>query len=237
MSEFGIFAREQGVMGSNPRANKNNNSLAKPRISDLRALSKDEILNRYFKDTQSLENQIEIYQDSLDDQTEVIVNVKDNVKKLLDEFEEEKTYVQKQLEKELQKLERKYNPGLFRRLLFFIPKMSDKEFKQEYQSKVDQYSKKYSDLNVSFFRLMLTSYGDGLNRILMKLPNNIDPEEMKSKNNPPFEGFIGLYVGSFYIYGDIWIETDEPIGKNFKVFFGYFKNIRKWHNFSIAPKI
>ncbi|NJK71665.1 MAG: hypothetical protein HC932_05510 [Thermales bacterium] len=194
MSEFGIFAREQGVMGSNPRANKNNNSLAKPRISDLRALSKDEILNRYFKDTQSLENQIEIYQDNLDDQTEVIINVKDNVKKLLDEFEEEKTYVQKQLEKELQKLERKYNPGLFRRLLFFIPKMSDKEFKQEYQSKVDQYSKKYSDLNVSFFRLMLTSYGDGLNRILMKLPNNIDPEEIKSKNNPPFEGFIGLYV-------------------------------------------
>ncbi len=181
LSEYGIFAKEQVIMGG-PRANKNDKSLAaKPRISDLRALTKDEILKRYFKDTQSLENQIEVYEDSLDNQAEVIVDIKDNVQKLLDEFEEEKAYMQRQLEKDLKKLEQKYNPGLLRKLLFFMPRMSDSEFKSKYNSKIDQYSKKYSDLNVSFFRLMLTSYGDGLNRILMRLPSEHIPTPEKKK--------------------------------------------------------
>jgi curved DNA-binding protein CbpA len=181
LSEFGIFAREQGVIQGNAKTSKLDKSLAaRPRISDLRALTKDEILSRYFKDTQSLESQIGDYQDSLEDQAGVIVDVKENVQKLLAEFEAEKKFLQEQLEKELIKLEKKYNPSLLRKLLFFIPKMSDKDFRNEYQNKIDYFSKQYSDLNISFFKLMLSSYGDGLNKILMRLPNNSEASTVEN---------------------------------------------------------
>jgi hypothetical protein len=54
--------------------------------------------------------------------------------------------------------------------------MSEEEFWQRYQDKANLYSKKHLELDVAFLREVLTTYGEGLNRIKQSIQDSLDNE-------------------------------------------------------------
>ncbi len=136
---------------------------------NLKTLSKEEVIEKYNKDTETLQNQIQVFQTSIITQSETIEDVKTRVKGLVDEFENKKQLVQEELEVEISKLEKEYKGGLLNKFLFFLPKMSEDDFWLKYQEKVDFYTKKHNELDLIFLREMLAIYGEGLNKISEKI--------------------------------------------------------------------
>jgi curved DNA-binding protein CbpA len=134
-------------------------------IRDLKTLSKDEILDKYYQDTTNLKKSLALYQQSMDNQTIILGEIKSKVQSLVDEFESKKEELQKNMEKDMEKLEKSYRGGLLKKVMFFLPKMSENEFWDKYHKKVDTYSKKHSELDLKFFKEMLDLYGEGLNEI------------------------------------------------------------------------
>jgi len=84
---------------------------------------------------------------------------------LIDDFEKRKKLLQNELESEIAKLEKKYSGNAFQKILFFLPKMSEEDFWKNYQTKVDEYAKMHTELDIDFFKDMLSTYGKGLNKI------------------------------------------------------------------------
>jgi hypothetical protein len=73
--------------------------------------------------------------------------------------------VQKDLEAKISSLEKKFHPSLIKKILFFLPKMSQDEFWDNYNRYVKNYTAKTSELDIEFFKEMLSVYGEGLNSI------------------------------------------------------------------------
>lgn len=140
---------------------KGNNSQGK----NLKILSKEEILDKYYKDTTELQVRLDSFQLSFEAQNETLTQVKHRIQNLSKDFERRKQDLQKELESRISKLEKGYTQNLIQKILFFLPKMSEDEFWHKYRSLVDQFSKKHSELDTEFFKQMLEIYGDGLNAI------------------------------------------------------------------------
>lgn len=154
--------------------------------TSLRELSKDEILDKYYHDTKDLQIKIEEYEESFDGQAETLEQVRSQVEDIIGKFEEKKAKLRSELEIEIAKLEQTYNSNFLRKLFFFLPKMSEDEFWQKYHLKVQKYSRKDSDTDVSFFKEMLSVYGDGLNeisKIIMQAMPNKSPKNTKPKDS------------------------------------------------------
>jgi curved DNA-binding protein CbpA len=134
-------------------------------VTDLKALSKEEILAKYYKDTQALELRLESFNETLLEQTEIVDNIRKKVQIIVDEFERKKEILKKQLEKEIFELERKYSINFFKKMLFFLPRMNEKEFWRMYEKQVEKYAKKHTEMDMQFLREMLNAYGNGLNDI------------------------------------------------------------------------
>jgi hypothetical protein len=132
---------------------------------DLTNLSKEEILDKYFEDTKVLQKKITDFQGTFKQQNQIMDEIKTKIEELITDFEEKKAELRAELEKEVSKLEKKYSDGIFKRLLFFIPKMTEEEFWSTYREQASKYSKKHLELDVEFLKEMLTTYGEGLNQI------------------------------------------------------------------------
>jgi curved DNA-binding protein CbpA len=132
---------------------------------DLHNLSKEEILDKYFEDTKVLQKQVTDFRGTFQQQNQVMQEIKTKIEELINDFEAKKAELRAQLEKEVSKLEKKYSDGIFKRLLFFIPKMTEEEFWNTYREQASKYSKKHLELDVEFLKEMLTTYGEGLNNI------------------------------------------------------------------------
>jgi|694.fasta_scaffold113119_2 curved DNA-binding protein CbpA len=133
---------------------------------DLKELSKDEILDKYFQDTRELQVKVDLYESVTNTQIAVLDTVKTEAEDILARFEMRKAELKKELDKNVSELEKKYNPGFFARLIsLFQNKMSEEEFWEKYHFEVQKYSRKDAELDVEFFKEMLTTYGGGLNKI------------------------------------------------------------------------
>lgn len=160
LSEYGDFAENESTNAIKiSKANKN----------ALKTLTKDEVIKKYYKDTRKLENQIEVYKEYFENQDSIISRIKNRVTKITEEFDKEKTILKKDLKKEIKRLDKKYRSGTLQRILFFLPSRSEKEYWEQYNHQLDEYSAKYAELNISFFKLILTCYGNGLNKISKQL--------------------------------------------------------------------
>lgn len=157
LSEYGEFAEEE----LNPNALK----IVRPSKNALKALTKEDIIKRYYKDTLKLTNQIEVYRGYVAKQESVINKIKQKVQKITADFGTEKTLLKKELRKEIKALDKKYAPNLWNKIFFFLPSKSEREYWDRYNRQLDEYSARYAELNLSFFKLILSCYGDGLNRI------------------------------------------------------------------------
>ncbi len=144
---------------------------------DLSTLSKEEILDKYFEDTKGLQKKITDFQGTFKQQNQIMEDIKEKIEDLINDFEAKKTELREELEKEVNKLERKYSDGIFKRLLFFIPKMTEEEFWSTYHQQASRYSKKHLELDVEFLKEMLTTYGEGLNKINQSTKNNLQKQE------------------------------------------------------------
>jgi hypothetical protein len=158
LSEYGDFADFEE---ENPNAIK----LSKTTKNTLKSLTKDEIIKKYYKDTQNLENEIDVYKGFVENQEHIITRIKHRVSKITKDFDHEKDLLKKDLKLELKRLDIKYRSNNWRKVLFFLPSNSEKEYWENYNKQLDEYSAKYSELNTSFFKLILTCYGNGLNKI------------------------------------------------------------------------
>lgn len=142
------------------------NKAIKKTGKDLKELSKDEILDKYFHDTRELQVKVDSYENVTNTQIAVLDNVKTEAEDILSRFEQRKSELRKELDKNIAELEKKYNPGFFARLIsLFQNKMSEEEFWEKYHFEVQKYSRKDAELDVEFFKEMLTTYGGGLNKI------------------------------------------------------------------------
>jgi len=143
---------------------------------NLADLTKEQILEIYQKDTNQLRQKIQLFQEQFTQQNQILEDIRTKVEQLISDFEARKKELKETLEKELAKLERQYTGAFWRKLLFFWPRMSEEEFWQRYQDKANLYSKKHLELDVAFLREVLTTYGEGLNRIKQSIQDSLDNE-------------------------------------------------------------
>lgn len=132
---------------------------------DLSNLSKEEILDKYFADTKVLQKQITSFQQTFQQQNQIMEEIKKKIEELIADFEQKKAKLKADLEKEVAKLDKKYSDNIFKKILFFIPKMTEEEFWSLYKEQAAKYSKRHLELDVEFLKEMLTTYGEGLNNI------------------------------------------------------------------------
>jgi hypothetical protein len=152
------------------------NELVTTDLGTLSVLTREELMKRYKHDRGVLEKQLHVYQRSLHDQELALNEVKTVVQHLMSDFEDEKQKLQHSLDSRISELENRFKPTLLQKILFFLPRMSKKEFWDEYNDSVSQYTKKYEALNLSFFKILVATYGEGLNTITLTL------EDSKQKN-------------------------------------------------------
>ncbi|MEM1312610.1 MAG: hypothetical protein AAGF07_04060 [Patescibacteria group bacterium] len=142
---------------SKPASNSPNN--------DLQAFTKEDILERYYKDTRQLQVQIKELKVHFENQAETLDQVTNGTQQLLEKFSKEKEKLKSELDESIIKLEKNYNPSLLQKVLFFLPKLNEKEFWNAYQVEVAQYKKRTADLDNELHRIILSVYGEGLNNI------------------------------------------------------------------------
>ena len=133
--------------------------------NDLKTLSKEEMLDKYYQDTRTLQVKIEDLQSNINTQAETIDHIKQGAVEVMMEFEDQKKKLKEELDQAVNSLQKEYKSGFFKRLFFFRPKMSEQEFWNAYNHQVHKYVKKNSDLNIELYKVMVSIYGDGLNNI------------------------------------------------------------------------
>ena len=163
------YLKTYGSFHSNKRGLKKIKQLVKTDLVTIDALSKDEVVKRYREDRKTLENQIEIYQQSFFAQENTMTEIKNVVQNIMNDYENEKSKLQLELDDQIYSLEHEYRPNFFKRILFFLPKMSSHEFWRKYNEFVSSYTSKNDSLNLSFFKIMVATYGEGLNKISQNL--------------------------------------------------------------------
>jgi hypothetical protein len=141
---------------------------------ELAELNKDELIARYYKDTEKLQNQLQVYEKSVADQQIILSNLKEKVQNLVENFNKEKENLQNSVKQEIKDLEKKLNRETFwRRVFFFWPTISKEEFWLEYNNKIQYYTNLNTDLDATFFKSMLSTYGEGLNGMQKNIPQNV----------------------------------------------------------------
>lgn len=141
-------------------------------VNQLSLMSRDEIVRRYTHDRTVLEKQLMLFKKAFTEQETTINSIKDVVQQLMHDYENEKEKLQYSLEKRIEELEKEYKPSIINRIFFFLPKMSKEEFWHQYNDSVSQYSRKFEELNLSFFKILVSTYGEGLNTITKQLESN-----------------------------------------------------------------
>lgn len=137
--------------------------------TDLKELSKEEILDKYYHDTRELQVKLDDFEINLNNQASELNGIKSEVKKVLDNFETRKEELKKEFEEKISILQKSYKGNVFNRMFFFLPRMSEAQFWERYNMEVQEYSKIYSALDVKFYKTMLSVYGEGLNNIAKRL--------------------------------------------------------------------
>jgi hypothetical protein len=163
------YLLQYGTFNKEKKPKSQSKKLVTTDTNSLVFLEKDEIIRRYRVDRSLLEDQIQLYFRSLIEQDEVVGNIKSVVERLVHDYEEEKTKLQLALDAKIQQLEYEYRPSFLKRMFFFLPGMNQTEFWRKYHESIDMYSRKYDALNLSFFRIIISTYGDGLNKITKSL--------------------------------------------------------------------
>jgi DnaJ domain/BSD domain len=133
---------------------------------ELVALDKDEILNRYQKDTTKLYK-------TITEQFQSISKIRTEVDDLVSDFEQKKKELEADLNSTISGLEKKYKKNLFQKIFFFLPHMSEKEFWETYHDLVNKQTTKYKNLDFELFKQMAIIYGEGLNQISEILDKNL----------------------------------------------------------------
>jgi curved DNA-binding protein CbpA len=137
-----------------------------PKVQDLTALSKDEILDKYFQDTKALQLRVENFKNLATNQIKTLTEVKDGAEDVINKFEVLKTGLRSELDQVLATLEKQVNPSFFKKFfLFFLPRMSEDEFWRKYNTQIQHFTRKDAEIDVEFFKELLTLYGSGLNDI------------------------------------------------------------------------
>lgn len=129
--------------------------------SSLEKLSKEEILDKYYDIKYKL-TELEL---AFSQEVQILGSVQKKVQHIVQNFEEKKKRMQKDLDEKITVLEKKLSPNLLKRILFFLPKMSEDEFWEKYNLHVQNYTIKTSEMDIDFFKEMLSVYGEGLNSI------------------------------------------------------------------------
>jgi len=96
--------------------------------NELVKLTKEELVSRYLSDTQTLSTEISVLKQDQKQRQLVVKDIKQEVQGLIDKYDQDKTKLQSDLELQISQLEKAYKGNLYRKLLFFLPKMSESEF-------------------------------------------------------------------------------------------------------------
>jgi hypothetical protein len=130
--------------------------------TNLSSLSKEEILDKYYHDTKDLELKLEEFKLNLKEQNYTLNKTKEKAEEEIQKFKIFKDDLKRNLEKEIQRLEKKFAPSLSQKLFFFLPKMTEEEFWVEYHKIVKKYLKKDADIDIELFKKIIEIYASSL---------------------------------------------------------------------------
>lgn len=134
--------------------------------TDLKTLSKEEILKKYFDDTEDLQTQLQSFQKGVLVQVKILTEVKEKAESLVQAFDQKKQFLRKELELEIAHLEKKINPSFWQKFFFFfLPGITEEQFWKYYDEQVKVYTRKDLELDNEFFQEMINLYGKALNKV------------------------------------------------------------------------
>ena len=135
---------------------------SKSNARKLRALTKDEILEAYFRETEELQLKINELETRIED---ILGKTKENIKDIVSDFEKERETLQAELDLKIKTIQNKITKNTIKKILFFLPSYSEEKFWQEYNQEVQKSSTDHTRLDLKFFKRVLDVYGNSLNEI------------------------------------------------------------------------
>ncbi len=141
--------------------------------TDIKSLSKEEIIDKYFQDTEALRTQINTFQIALSEQVHNLDQIRLQIADTSKEFDSKKERLQKEFETKVASLEKVFTPSIWKKFFFFLPRMNEEEFWGQYHVQVEKYSQKNVDLDSQFLRDLLNIYGDGLNSVAQVIQDQV----------------------------------------------------------------
>jgi hypothetical protein len=129
----------------------------------LKTLSKDEILDRYLKDTKNLQSELETLKTKQVSQKTELNKVLKEVQKLQYEYQTKMSTLQNELQKEVDRLE----GGTLKRIWqnFIVNPLTGRSDYEAYQRYVDQYNSQRKSLQFDFNDRLVNIYGRTLNQM------------------------------------------------------------------------
>jgi curved DNA-binding protein CbpA len=131
--------------------------------NELKTLSKDELLEKYYSDTSNLQEQIGTLISNNELHRSVLEGVETEVNTLSNEYRQQMNQLQTVYQKKIDKLEK--NPMYRFWIKYFVTPVTGKDIWQQYQESVHVYQNEREKVRSSFNERLLAIYGDSLNEM------------------------------------------------------------------------
>jgi curved DNA-binding protein CbpA len=140
----------------------------KPEVSiastnELKTLSKDELLEKYYHDTTDLQERIGTLISSHELHRTVLEDVEAQVNSLSSEYRQQMNQLQTVYQKKIDKLEK--NPMYRFWIKFFVTPVTGKDLWHQYQNNIEVYKTEKEKVRSSFNERLLEIYGESLNEM------------------------------------------------------------------------
>jgi curved DNA-binding protein CbpA len=131
--------------------------------TELQALSKDELLEKYYSDTQNLNQKIGSLVSNHELHRNVLATVEGEVSRLSDDYRQQMNRLQSKYQKEIEKLER--NAAYRFWIKYFVSPLTGKDIWAKYQDNVATYEAERKQTKAQFNDKLLLIYGESLNEM------------------------------------------------------------------------
>lgn len=142
-------------------------------------LTKEEILNNYYRDTNALQFRLTMFHDET---KHTLSDTKNRFESIWTEFQDAREELRVEMEESVNLLHSQKNSFLSK-VLFFVPGLNANSYQRRYKATIDNFNKKYNELDIEYLRKAMEVYGGGLNRIneVLTYDGEINDEEIEDE--------------------------------------------------------
>ena len=143
-------------------------------------LSKEEILNNYYRDTNALQFRLTMFHDET---KHTLSDTRNRFENIWTEFQTAREDLRIQMEQSIHSLHNQKN-SFFSKVLFFVPGLNASSYQKRYDKTINDFNKRYNELDIEYLRRAIEIYGGGLNRIneVLTYDNEINDEDVEDSD-------------------------------------------------------